>query len=127
MASADRPDVPEQMLARLDALLTALPRVHAEDAWIGRRWRVGGATVAHVFGGEDGLLRITFRAEPEEVFAMEHMGPPYFRADWGANVVGLIVDEGTDWEELGELLTDSYRLQAPARLAEQVPAPGIRS
>ncbi|TDE95783.1 MmcQ/YjbR family DNA-binding protein [Occultella glacieicola] len=115
------------MLARLDALLTALPRVHAEDAWIGRRWRVGGATVAHVFGGEDGLLRITFRAEPEEVFAMEHMGPPYFRADWGANVVGLIVDEGTDWEELGELLTDSYRLQAPARLAEQVPAPGIRS
>jgi hypothetical protein len=81
------------------------------------------ATVAHVFGGEDQRVRIVFRAEPAEVMAFEHLGPPYFRAGWGGNVVGLLLDERTDWEELAELLTDSYCLQAPRSLAEQVLRP----
>ena len=55
-------------------------------AWTGTRWRVGGATVAHVFGGEDQVFRITFRGEPDEVAAFEHMGDPYFRSGWGGNV-----------------------------------------
>lgn len=80
--------------------------------------------MAHVFGGEDGRYRVTFRAEPDEVLALQHMGEPYFRAGWGSNVVGMLLDERTDWTELAELLTDSYRLQAPARLAEQVGQPG---
>ena len=29
----------------------------------------------------------------------------------------------TDWDELAELLTDSYCIQAPPALAEQVPRP----
>ena len=40
-----------------------------------------------------------------------------FRAGWGSNVVGLLLDDDTDWDEVVELLTDSYCLQAPARLA----------
>ena len=91
------------------------------SAWLA--WRVGQATVAHAFGGEDQLFRITFRAEPDEVMAFEHLGAPYFRASWGPNVVGLLLDDDTDWEELAELLTDSYCLQAPDRLASQVSRP----
>ena len=68
--------------------------------------------------------RITFRAEPDEVLAFQHMGEPYFKASWGGNVVGLLLDDDTDWEELAELLTDSYCIQAPAKLADQVPRPG---
>ena len=101
-----------------------LPECHEESAWVGTRWRVGPATVAHVFGGEDQLFRITFRAEADEVMAFEHLGPPYFRAGWGRNVVGLLLDDDTDWDELAELLTDSYCLQAPATLADRVPRPG---
>ncbi len=112
------------MLRSIDAILSALPECRQEDAWVGLRWRVGSATVAHVFGGEDQLFRITFRAELDEMMAFEHLGPPYFRGSWGRNVVGLLLDDGTDWEELAELLTDSYCLQAPARLVEQVPRPG---
>lgn len=82
MALADRPFVPEDWVRRLDAVLGALPRCTHEAAWTGTRWRVGSATVAHVFGGED-----------------------------------------TDWAELAELLTDSYCLQAPQRLVEQVARP----
>ena len=119
----ERPVVPEAWVRRLDAVLGAFPRCREESAWVGTRWRVGTATVAHVFGGEDQRLRITFRGEPEEVLAFEHLGEPYFRASWGGNVIGLLLDEDTDWAELAELLTDSYCLQAPAHLAEQVVRP----
>ncbi|HWJ12043.1 MAG TPA: MmcQ/YjbR family DNA-binding protein [Nocardioides sp.] len=125
MARATRPDVPGEVLARLRAIFGRLPKCREEDAWVGVRWRVAGttATVAHVFGGEDQLFRITFRAEPDEVMAFQHLGAPYFRSDWGANVVGLLIDDDTDWEELEELLTDSFCLQAPQRLVDLVDRP----
>ena len=94
---------------------------------MGVQWVVQNATVAHVFGGEDQLFRVTFRAEPDEVIALQHLGPPYFRAGWGRNVVGLVIDEGTDWEELAELLTDSYCVQAPAELAQRVRRPSAQA
>jgi hypothetical protein len=123
VALADRPLVPEAWVQRLDAVLGALPRCEQEAAWTGTRWRVGSATVAHVFGGEDRVFRITFRGEPDEVAAFEHMGHPYFRSSWGGNVIGLVLDDATDWEELAELVTDSYCIQAPASLAAQVARP----
>ncbi len=122
---AERPEVPGDMVRRIDDVLGAFPKIHQEPAWVGLRWRVESATVAHVFGGEDQQIRITFRADPDEVLAFEHLGNPYFRTGWGSNVVGMLLDKKTDWAELGELLTDSYCLQAPARLAAQVPRPGV--
>ena len=112
------------MVERVRAALDKLPECIEEDAWVGVRWRVGQATVAHLFGGEDQRFRITFRAEPDEVMAFEHLGEPYFRAGWGGDVVGLLLDDDTDWDELAELLTDSYRIQAPDRLVAQVDRPG---
>lgn len=122
---SERPDVPREWVRRLDAVLSSFPRCSAEPAWVGTRWRVGSATVAHVFGGEDGLFRVMFRAEPDEVMALSHLGDPYFKASWGSNVVGVLLDDSTDWVELAELLTDSYCLQAPERLAAQVQRPGV--
>lgn len=110
-------------MLRVDAVLGALPRCHQEPAWTGTRWRVGGATVAHIFGGEDQAFRITFRADPDEVMAFQHLGAPYFTVGWSGNAVGLLLDDETDWEELAELLTDSYCIQASPRLAEQVERP----
>jgi hypothetical protein len=111
------------MLGRLRAVLGALPSCVEEEAWVGLRWRVGTATVAHVFGGEDGLFRITFRAEADELMAFEQLGPPYFRAEWGDNVVGLMLDDDTDWDELAELLVDAFCVQAPTGLVAQVQRP----
>jgi hypothetical protein len=36
----------------------------------------------------------------------------------------MLLDGDTDWDELAELLTDSYCIQAPASLAAQVSRPG---
>jgi len=71
------------------------------------------------------VFRITFRGEADEVAAFEHMGDPYFRSGWGGNVIGMTLDEHTDWDELAELLTDSYCLQAPASLAPKVARPTL--
>ncbi|MDN5726617.1 MAG: MmcQ/YjbR family DNA-binding protein [Propionibacteriales bacterium] len=119
----ERPDVPVGMLRRLDRIMRKFPEVQQEQAWVGTRWRVGQATIAHVFGGEDQLFRISFRADPDEVMAFEHLGHPYFRSGWGGNSVGMILDEHTDFDELAELLTDSYCLQVPERLATLVSRP----
>ena len=124
MAKKQRPEVPLEMVDRLRELVGELPQCLEEDAWVGVRWRVGSATVAHVFGGEDGLFRIIFRGEPGEVMAFQHLGAPYFKTDWGSDYIGMILDDGSDWEELGELLTDSYCIVAPAYLVAQVARPG---
>ncbi|MEZ5095636.1 MAG: hypothetical protein R2731_05700 [Nocardioides sp.] len=83
MAPKDRPLVPEAWVDRIESILGVLPQVICEPAWVGTRWRVQGATIAHVFGGEDQLFRITFRGEPEEVMAFQHLGAPYFKSEWG--------------------------------------------
>ncbi len=123
MAQKDRPEVPAAWVDRVEQMLGHLPRVLCEPAWVGTRWRVQGATVAHVFGGKDQLFRITFRGELDEVMAFRHLGAPYFKAEWGSNVIGILLDDDTDWEELAELLTDSYCLVAPERLAAAVERP----
>lgn len=115
--------MPPDWLRRLDKICADLPECYQEGAWVGTRWRVGQATVAHVFGGEDQAFRIVFRAEASEVMAFEHLGPPYFRAGWGSDVVGIILDGATDWDEVREMLIDSYCVQAPERLASQVARP----
>lgn len=121
-----RPEVPADWVRRLGEVLLALPDVEQEDAWTGVRWRVHGRTVAHVFGGEDQLFRITFRGDPDEVSAFGHLGEPYFRMSWADNGIGMLLTATTDWDELTELLTDSYCIQAPAGLAALVPRPPER-
>ena len=111
------------MVRRIRAVMARLPEAFEEPAWVGTRWRVGQATIAHVFGGEDQLFRVTFRADADEVLAFAHLGAPHFRAGWGRNVVGLLLDDDTDWDEVAELLTDSYCIQAPTSLAQQVARP----
>ncbi len=123
MAKKERADVPAWMIEEVRKAVAAVPQVHEEVAWVGVRWQVQGATFAHIFGGEDQLIRITLRGEPDEVAAFEHLGGPYFRAGWGGNVIGMVLDEATDWTEVGELLVDSYCLRAPEHLAAQVERP----
>lgn len=121
-----RPDVPADWVDRIGEVLLALPQVEQEEAWTGVRWRVHGRTVAHVFGGEDQRFRVTFRGEPDEVTAFQHLGDPYFRMGWADNGIGMVLDADTDWTEVAELLTDSYCVQAPAGLAELVERPEAR-
>jgi predicted DNA-binding protein (MmcQ/YjbR family) len=128
----DIADVPPEILTRLRSVCLELPETYEEPAWVGTRWRVRKKTFAHVYtvdrewppgyaraaGVKGPTCVMTFRAVAEELAALCGGGPPFFRAPWGTNVVGMILEgSDVDWEEVAELLTESYRIQAPKKLA----------
>ena len=73
--------------------------------------------------GADDATVVTFRSAGVELDAHGAAGPPLFRPPWAPGAVGLHHDGATDWEELAELLTESYCLLAPKRLADEVDRP----
>lgn len=130
-------DAPAEIVAALRPRCLALPEVQEERAWVGTRWRVRTKTFAHILridggwppayakvAGSDGPLTVlTFRAPPEEVDAFRAMGGPYFLPGWWDDIVGMALDAATDWDEVAELVTESYCLLAPRKLADRVARP----
>ncbi|MGH9105096.1 MAG: hypothetical protein ACRDZX_04520 [Acidimicrobiales bacterium] len=58
------------------------------------------------------------------------IGHPYFsRGSWDDRLgrIAVLLDATTDWDEIAELATDSYRLTAPKKLVAQLDAPGLRT
>jgi len=133
----ERAEVAIEVVERLGAICRALPEAREEEAWVGTRWRIRTATFAHVVAIDEGwppayaaaagtagpATVLTFRSDGEELEALRAIGPPYFKPVWFRDIVGIILDETTDWTEVAELVTESYRLLAPKRLAAQVRSP----
>ena len=130
-------DLPPHVEDRLRAVCLGLPGAYEELAWTGSRWRVRGRTFAHactvdadnrtsharVFATDGPVCVVTFRAPADEVGALIGSGLPFYWPGWGDNVVGMLLDRHTDWTEVAELLTDSFRLQAPKKLARLLDQP----
>lgn len=134
----DSPDVPDDVLDMLRARCLALPGAHEEQAWVGTRWMVRKKTFAHVLGISDeypplhardaplvgDATVLTFRSSGDELAALIGTGHPFYKPRWHPQIVGMIVEPGADWDEIGELLIESYCLRAPGKLAALVPRPG---
>lgn len=119
-------DVPEAVEIRLRAVCLALPDAYEERAWVGARWRVRGRTFAHVLGVEiDSVLRVvlSFRSGGEELEILRHAGHPFFVLGWGRDAMGMVLDGDTDWDEVRELVTQSYCVLAPKKLVALVDRP----
>lgn len=82
---------------------------------------VGWHTVDHHGDGRVALTIKAARGENEELVASDPVRfflPPYV-AHHG--YVGVFLDsDDVDWEEIGELLTDAYRLAAPKSLSKHL-------
>ena len=114
MRSDEIDQVPSAVVERLRAICSALPEVHElEDAWshgfLVRKANVVSASCV------DGTTFCSVRGEPEEVAALLAAGHPYFATGQGSRI-GIVLDDTTDWDELGELVRESYRLLAPKKL-----------
>ena len=130
-------DVPDALVDRIGGVCRALPEVHEEAAWVGIRWRVRGKTFAHVLPIDDGwppaysraaatdgpAVVLMFRSRGEELAALREGGAPFFAPPWRADEVGLVLGDDVDWDEVRELLTESYCACAPAKLAATVDRP----
>ncbi len=130
-------DVPAEIVDELRPVCLALPDAYEEEAWVGTRWRVRKKTFAHVVtinagwppaysraAGTDGpAVVLTFRSSGPELEALSSIGEPFFRPPWAPNIVGMLLDSSVDWSEVAELVTESYCVLAPRRLAEMVERP----
>jgi hypothetical protein len=130
---ASGPDVDPGYVERLGAICMALPEVVEEDAWVGVRWSIRKKNFAHLVAIGDGrpaayaeaagttgpATVLTFRSAGEELVALSAVGPPFFKPVWFRDIVGLVLPDDpavVDWDEVTELVTESYRLLAPKSL-----------
>jgi hypothetical protein len=115
--------VPPSPLTRLRKISLALPEAHEVEAWGEPTFRVrnklfamyanagnhhGGGRPAVWIKAAPGNQDIMVRAAPDRFFVPPYVGP----SGW----VGVWLDRGVDWEELADLVRDSYRLTAPKKL-----------
>ena len=131
---SDPGDVPPEVLDQLRPVCLGLPETYEEPAWVGVRWRIRKRTFAHVLTvdpdhqmayaraaeTDEPVCVLTFRSPGDEIEALIASGHPFFKAGWGTDVVGMVLDGDVDWDEVGEVLTESYRVLAPKRLAARV-------
>ena len=119
--------MPPRPITRLRKLCLALPEAHEVKAWGEPTFRVRGKMFAmyadaanHHGGGRPSVwLKSTrsdqarmVRADSERFFVPPYVGP----SGW----VGVWLDQGVDWDDVGEFLTDAYRLVAPKRLLDRL-------
>lgn len=136
-------DVPPEILRPLRAICLRLPDAYEEAAWTGTRWCVRSRTFAHAAvlpdesagypGGHPARLMVgdpaaelvvmSFRAPSPEFEVLIAAGPPFYRAGWGHDVMGMVLDDATDWDEVAEVLTESYCVLAPKKLVARVDRP----
>ena len=130
-------EVPPEVIAGLRSICLGLPEAYEEAAWVGTRWRIGTRTFAHVLfvasgwppayaraAGADGPMSVLmFRSSGAELDVLRNSGRPFFAPVWRSDEVGMVLDDGADWGEVTELVTESYCVQAPKRLAERVERP----
>ncbi|MFE7512997.1 MmcQ/YjbR family DNA-binding protein [Streptomyces sp. NPDC057540] len=128
-------DVPPEILKRVRSICRQLPESYEEPAWVGVRWRIRARTFAHVYAPDvdrspvyapyategQAPVVMTFRASDDDLLGLTAQGFPFFRAHWGRDVVIAVLGDHTDWTELAELITDSYRGMAPKFLAARLP------
>jgi YjbR len=129
--------VPQEILAELRAVCLGLPEAYEEQAWVGTRWRIRKRTFAHVLTVESGwpsayaraaatngpVTVLMFRSSGPELAALAAAGHPFFMTPWRADEVGIMLDEGAGRDEVAELVTESYCVVAPRRLADLVVRP----
>ena len=123
MTGPDVP-VPSSIVARVRAACAHLPETDEEHPFAGVRWRIRGRTLAQLQSREvegDVLTYVTFHARDEfdDLLAVGHP----FHPGWGPGLVAMVLtdDDATDWNDVRELLTESYRLLAPKKLVARLP------
>jgi len=117
------------VLDRLTAICSALPESGVDDGHPPHRgFTVGKKHFAWYAENEhdSGRVALTIRAEANENEALvasdpERFGLPKYVARHGwVNYFLDLPDHPIDWDEVNEFVRDSFRIQAPRRLAQKL-------
>ena len=130
-------EVPRAIVAKLQLVCLDLPEAYEEAAWTGTRFMVKKKNFAHVLMIDRGwppayakvartngpACVLTFRTARPAADTPRFHRAPFFLAGWWPDLAGLVLDADTDWYDVSELVTRSYRALAPKQLAALVDAP----
>ncbi len=125
-------DVPEMIESALRSICLALPDAYEETAWKGTRWMVRKKTFAHVLAvhadeeaadAREPDVVVAFRAAADELDVLRSAGHPFFYLGWGRDAIGMVLTDDTDWDEVAELMIESYCVLAPKKLVALVDRP----
>ena len=121
-------EVPEDIVERIRALCLALPEVTVRvDGWAQSfdvRRRSFCLLVAREGRAGQPVPLLVLRADPDEREALLSIGRPFFAPRAGPGRIGVLLTGKTDWEEIRELVTESYRVLAPKKLTALLDEPG---
>jgi hypothetical protein len=122
------PDVSEA-LERTQTIVSRLPGVERTDNPLGCYFLVRRKIFAQVSAviGPRGqpVTVVALRPDPAEREALMAIGLPYFsRGPWDDRLgrIAVLIQPTTDWQEIAELVTDSYRQTAPKKLVAELDA-----
>jgi predicted DNA-binding protein (MmcQ/YjbR family) len=120
-------EIPEDIVERIRTLCLALPEVTVRTDYS----RIRARSTAHSFdirrrsfcllvAWEDSAGKpvplLVLRADPEEREVLLSTGHPFFASRAGRDRIVVVLTGHTDWEEIRELVTESYRTLAPKKL-----------
>jgi hypothetical protein len=120
-------EVPEDIVERVRTLCLALPEVtvRVDDSLTAARstaWSfdIRRRSFCLLVAREDSAGKpvplLMLRVGPEEREALLSNGHPFFASRAGRDRIVVVLTEDTDWEEIRELVTESYRILAPKKL-----------
>jgi hypothetical protein len=120
-------EVPQDIVERIRTLCLALPEVTVRvdsslttarsTAWsYDIRRRSFCLLVARENSAGKPVPLLVLRAGPDEREALLSTGHPFFASRAGRDRIVVVLTGDTDWEEIGELVTESYRILAPKKL-----------
>ena len=120
-------EVPQGIFERVRTLCLALPEVTVRvDGSLTRtrstahsfdiRRRSFCLLVARECPAGKPVPLLVLRADPDEREALLSIGRPFFASRAGRDRIGVLLTDDTDWEEIRELVTESYRNLAPKKL-----------
>ncbi len=121
-------EVPEDLVERVRALCLALPEVTVRidasqssarsTAWsFDIRRRSFCLLVARAGASGQPVPLLVLHARPEEREALLSAGHPFHASRAGGDRVVVVLTGAPDWEEIRQLVTESYRILAPKKLA----------
>ena len=128
----DRIEVPRDIEERVRELCLALPEVtvrvdesRSESRSAARSFDIRRRSfcllVAKVRWSGKLVSLVVLRTDPDEREALLSMGQPFFATPrTRRDRIGVLLTKDTDWGELRELVTESYRILAPKKLSAQL-------
>jgi hypothetical protein len=120
-------EVPENIVERVRTLCLALPEVTVRvdyslirarsTAWsFDIRRRSFCLLMAREGPAGKPVTLLILRADALEREALLSTGRPFFAPRAGPDRIGVLLTDDTDWKEIRELVTESYRVLAPKKL-----------